>query len=161
MRCPECNAELSAEAKFCPKCGTKIPEGQGAVSDAEGVSEIKSGSSVDTQAALPASAEMDSFSDTGAEAGGAGDVQDTRFSDPGSEDGESAVQPPKKAGGRRLLAGGLALLAAAGLGIGGSMYYKHVQEVKRQKELAAELSVLIDGRDNLAEWVNYEATLLI
>ncbi len=154
MRCPNCNVELKAQAKFCPKCGTKIPEGQGAVSDAEGVvSEVKPEPSADTQAALPASAKTDSCSDTGEESG---DVQDNRFSDPGPEDGESEAGPPKKAGGRRLLAGGLALLAAAGLGIGGSMYYKHAQEVKRKQELKEELSVLINGRDNLAEWANHE-----
>ena len=48
MRCPNCNVELKAQAKFCPKCGTKIPEGQGAVSDAEGVvSEVKPEPSAD------------------------------------------------------------------------------------------------------------------
>ena len=58
MRCPNCNVELKAQAKFCPKCGTKIPEGQGAVSDAEGVvSEVKPEPSADTQAAAPAAPE--------------------------------------------------------------------------------------------------------
>ncbi len=127
MKCPNCNADLEENLNFCPKCGTRLSPNPVPIPPPPAqMQEEEAVPTPPAYAALPPTLE-----------------------------GENGFPPPPKKRTNKLLIAGLALLSlciVAGA-VGGIFYYKHVTHIR---QLQAQLAELIDGSQDLSQWVSQE-----
>lgn len=145
MRCPNCNAELNALTKFCPKCGAPLPQ------------DMDEMQAQPQQITAPQADE-----DTDITESSEAEVQtpDTDFAVPENEYPEPETPSSGSRKGLKifLIGGAVVLLAIAALG--GGIYYGRMAKLKEFERLQAErkeqLTALMDGAEDLRTWSKTE-----